>query len=64
VHKAHEGLHLSQGKYASDIIRCVEMVHCKPISTLLSTSRNLLIEQGNLLNAKDDINCRSIVGAL
>jgi hypothetical protein len=60
LHRARDGIHLSQGKYASDIIRRVGMTHCKPFSTLLSKS----IEQGNLLGVEDATNYRSIMRTL
>jgi hypothetical protein len=39
------------------------MLHCKPVSTLLSTSKKLSIEQGNLLGVDDATKYRSIVEA-
>jgi hypothetical protein len=38
VQHISDGIHLSQGKYASDILQRVGMVNCKPCSTPLSTS--------------------------
>jgi hypothetical protein len=40
VQHISKGIHLSQGKYASDELRRVGMINCKPCTTPLSTSGN------------------------
>ena len=64
VNKVSDGILLSQEKYASDIIKCVNMQHCKSVSTLLSTSEKLSAQDGELLGPADVTRFRSIVGAL
>jgi hypothetical protein len=64
VQHISDGIHLSQGKYASDILQRVGMANCKPCTTPLSTSEKLKIGSGNLLSSEDATRYRSIVGAL
>ena len=58
------GILLSQEKYANDIIQRVGMRHCKSVSTPLSVSEKLSIEDGDSLKPNDATRYRSIVGAL
>jgi len=64
VKKISNGILLCQEKYASDIIKRVGMHNCKPVSTPLSTSEKLSIEEGEKLGQEDSTRFRSIVGAL
>jgi hypothetical protein len=58
------GLHLSQSKYASDVLRRAGMQNCKLVTTLLVVSEKLGTHNGSPLSAKDSTKYRSIVGAL
>jgi hypothetical protein len=64
VNKVSNGIVLTQGKYASDLLRRVGMIDCKPVTTPLSTSEKLSLHNGNLLRPEDATKYRSIVGAL
>jgi hypothetical protein len=63
VQHISNGIHLSQGKYASDVLHRVRMVNCKPCTTLC-TSGKLRIGSGELLSPEDATRYRSVVGAL
>ena len=58
------GILLSQEKYANDIIQRVGMQHCKSVSTPLSVSKKLSIQDGDSLEPDDGTRYCSIVGAL
>jgi hypothetical protein len=64
VQHINNGIHLSQGKYASDVLHRVGMINCKSCTTRLSTSGKLKIGSGDLLSLEDATRYRSIVGAL
>jgi histone deacetylase 1/2 len=64
VNKVSDGLVLTQDKYASDLLKRVNMSGCKPVSTPLSTSEKLSAFEGTLLGPNDATRYRSIVGAL
>ena len=64
VKKHEDGLHLSQKKYATDLVRRVGLQGCKPSPTLLSSSEKLSLTEEEPLNQKDSTNYRSLVGAL
>jgi histone deacetylase 1/2 len=64
VKSVQGGILLSQAKYASDILRRVNMLHCKPSPTPLSSSEKLSKEDGTLLSSADATYYRSKVGAL
>jgi len=55
---------LNQERYATSILERVSMEHCKPISTPLSTTEKLSLQEGELLGSDDSTKYRSIVGAL
>jgi hypothetical protein len=55
---------LTQGKYASDIVRRVGMTECNPVTTPLTTSEKFSLYKGDLLGPIDASKHRSIVGAL
>jgi hypothetical protein len=59
-----DGILLSQEKYATDILRRVGMLACKPVATPLSVSEKLSAHAGDQLGPKDVTQYRSIVGAL
>jgi len=62
--KEKNGILLSQGKYAGDILARVGMVKCKPVSTPLSATEKLSCYEGSPLGAEGSTRYRSIVGAL
>ena len=64
VQKVDNGIHLSQRKYASDVLSRVGMINCKPTTTPLSTSEKLSLHNGEPLGPEDSTRYRSIVGAL
>lgn len=64
VRKLDDGIHLSQEKYASDVIKRAGMHSCKPVSTPMSTTEKLSIEEGEKLGPNDATRFRGIVGAL
>jgi hypothetical protein len=64
VSKISGGILLSQSKYAMDILKKAIMVSCKPVSTVLSTSKKLSAHTGDVLGLNDATHYRSIVGGL
>jgi hypothetical protein len=64
VTKVRDGIILSQDKYASDLLKKVNMSSCKPVSTPISTSEKLSAYVGTSLGPNDSTNYRSVVGAL
>ncbi|KAK1610461.1 hypothetical protein QYE76_034134 [Lolium multiflorum] len=64
VNKVHDGIILSQEKYANDLLRRVNMKMCKPVDTPLSVSEKLSVMDGEVLSSEDSTRYRSIVGAL
>uniref|UniRef100_A0ACD5Z1K1 Uncharacterized protein n=1 Tax=Avena sativa TaxID=4498 RepID=A0ACD5Z1K1_AVESA len=62
-HVSH-GIILSQGKYANDILRRVDMHTCKVMDTPMSSTEKLSSQQGTVLGQEDATKYRSIVGAL
>jgi hypothetical protein len=54
---------LSQEKYATELLKKVNMSTCKSASTLSATEK-LTASDGALLGPEDSTNYRSIVGAL
>nr|YP_003433855.1 hypothetical protein OrrupM_p18 [Oryza rufipogon]YP_514636.1 hypothetical protein OrsaiPp07 [Oryza sativa Indica Group]AAZ99329.1 hypothetical protein [Oryza sativa Japonica Group]AAZ99275.1 hypothetical protein [Oryza sativa Indica Group]AAZ99382.1 hypothetical protein [Oryza sativa Japonica Group]AER12982.1 hypothetical protein [Oryza sativa Indica Group]AER13050.1 hypothetical protein [Oryza sativa Indica Group] len=64
VNKVHDGIILTQEKYATDLLKRVGMHGCKEINTPLSTTDKLLAKEGEPLGAEDSTRYRSIVGAL
>jgi histone deacetylase 1/2 len=63
VNKVANGIHLSQGKYTTDILQRVGMHTCKASPTPLSPSEKLS-KVGELLGSDEATRYRSIVGAL
>jgi histone deacetylase 1/2 len=64
VTKVHNGIVLTQDKYASDLLKRVGMSNYKPVATPLSTTEKLSLHEGSLLGVHDATRYRSIVGAL
>jgi histone deacetylase 1/2 len=64
VKKVQNGIVLTQDKYATNLLRRVNMLSCKPVSTPLSTSEKLSTHEGVSLGPNDAKNYRSRVGAL
>ncbi|WVZ96930.1 LOW QUALITY PROTEIN: hypothetical protein U9M48_042510 [Paspalum notatum var. saurae] len=64
VNKMKDAIILTQEKYATDLLRKVGMTGCKPVSTLLCTSKKLSVHEGTLLGQNDATQYRSVVGAL
>jgi histone deacetylase 1/2 len=64
VKKVHDGIILSQEKYASDLLQRVNMQICKTIDTPLSVSDKLSLSDGEVLSGDESTRYRSIVGAL
>jgi histone deacetylase 1/2 len=64
VKKVHNGIILSQEKYANDLLHRVNMQICKTVDTPLFVSDKLSLTDGELLSGDDSTNYRSIVGAL
>lgn len=59
-----DGLLLSQGRYASDLLARFGMDKAKPVDTPLSTSEKLSLTNGTRLGEIDSTRYRSIVGGL
>jgi histone deacetylase 1/2 len=64
VKKVHDGIILSQEKYANDLLRRVNMQICKAVDTPLSVVDKLSLTDGEVLSSEDATRYRSIVGAL
>jgi histone deacetylase 1/2 len=64
VKKVHDGIILSQEKYANDLLGRVNMKMCKSVDTPLSVSEKLSVMDGEVLSSEDSTRYRSIVGAL
>jgi hypothetical protein len=60
VTKIHDGILLSQSKYAMDILQRDGMMKCKPVSTSLSASKKLPAYEGDVLGP-NDATCRRLV---
>ena len=64
VKKHDDGLHLSQKKYATDLVKKAGLQGCKPSPTPLSSSEKLSLTEGTPLSKEDITKYRSLVGAL
>lgn len=64
VKHSKEGVVLSQGKYATEIIKKAGMLRCKAVNTPMSISKKMSRLEGSLLNSEDATKYRSLVGAL
>jgi histone deacetylase 1/2 len=64
VKKVHDGIIMSQEKYANNLFHHVNMQICKTVDTPLSVSDKLSLTDGEVLRGNDSTNYRSIVGTL
>jgi histone deacetylase 1/2 len=64
VRKINNGILLTQGKYARELLQRVNMMECKPVSSPLSTSEKLSAHKGDPLGPKDTTAYKNIVGRL
>jgi len=64
VSKVNDGIILSQGKYAGDLLKRTGMQSCKPIDTPMAASEKLSLHEGTPLSMGDATRYRSVVGAL
>jgi histone deacetylase 1/2 len=64
VKHQHDGFHLSQQKYITDLLAKTNMIQAKTASTPMSTTDKLSIHLGVPLSAEDATRYRSTVGAL
>jgi len=64
VQRKNGSLLLSQERYASEILKRVNMQLCKPVKTPLCTLEKLSVTSGTRLGTRDSTRYRSIVGAL
>ncbi|CAL9027027.1 unnamed protein product [Prunus brigantina] len=62
VHYSHDCLHLSQQKYAHDLLHRHQMLDCKPTSTPLAAKPTLTAADGDLLSSPTAY--REVVGCL
>jgi hypothetical protein len=62
--KVHDGLILSQEKYAVEILRRADMASCKPAPTPLSSSEKLSAHHGTPFGPEACMKYRRTVGAL
>jgi hypothetical protein len=62
--RSDQGLLLTQGRYAAELLRRACMNNCKPVITPLTPSDKLLANDGVLLGLEDCTRYRSIVGGL
>jgi histone deacetylase 1/2 len=64
VQKVHNGIVLSQSKYAHDFLARVGISNCTGVPTPLSSSEKISAQQGDPLGPDDSSKYRSLVGAL
>jgi histone deacetylase 1/2 len=64
VTRKSDGLLLSQGWYAADILSRTGMTTAKPVDTPMCVSEKLSLHAGDPLGPEDSTNYRSVVGAL
>jgi histone deacetylase 1/2 len=64
VKKIHNGLCLTQEKYATDILEKIGMTKCTSMPTPLSSSESLSLVDGSPLGPEDSTQYRSVVGGL
>jgi hypothetical protein len=64
VTKTQDGILLSQGKYAAEILLRASMMMCKPVNTPLAILEKLSTYEGEVLGPNDATNYRSIVEGL
>jgi hypothetical protein len=64
VQHTSDGLCLSQSKYTHDLLSCAGMLSCKVVTTPLSPTAKLLINEGTPLALDDATKYQSLVGNL
>lgn len=64
MNKVRDGIILTQEKYATDLLKKVNMAECKPVTTPMASSEKLSLYEGTPLGPRDATNYRSVVGAL
>jgi hypothetical protein len=64
VNKVQDGITLTQEKYATDLLKRVNIAKCKPVTTPMASSVKLSLYEGTPLGPRDATNYRSVVGAL
>jgi hypothetical protein len=64
VKRDSQGLVLSQGRYAADVLKRSGMDKSKPVDTPLSSTENLSVANGDKLRAEDSTRYKSLVAAL
>jgi histone deacetylase 1/2 len=64
VKRNHDGLVMSQQRYATDIVKRANMWNCKPMDTPISATEKLSLTEGDKLGDEDSTKYRSVVGAL
>ena len=64
VKKHSNGIHLSQAKYATELLSRIGMQNCKSSPTPLSSSEPLSLTEGEPLHQEDITGYRSLVGGL
>jgi hypothetical protein len=64
VTRSKSGLLLTQAGYAADVLKRAHMSNCKSLSTPLTPSDKLMINDGAALGPPDSTEYKSIVGAL
>lgn len=64
VKRNHDGLVMSQTRYATDILKSASMDKSKPVDTPLSTTEKLSATEGESLGVEDSTKYRSLVRAL
>ena len=64
VKQHKDGLHLSQEKYATDLVKKAGLQSCKPAPTPLSSTEKLSLVEGEPLSSENGTKYRSLVGAL
>lgn len=62
VTKLHTGLHVSQTKYAMDLLKRSSMLESKPYSTPIAAKVSLSLHDGELLSNPSEFRC--LVGCL
>ena len=60
VRKINNGILLTQGKYARELLQRANMMECKPVSSPLSTSEKLSAHEGDPLGPKDTTAYRTL----
>ena len=64
VKQHKDGLHLSQEKYATDLVKKAGLQSCKPAPTPLSSTEKLSLTEEELMSSENGTKYRSLVGAL